>query len=73
MLIYTKTIEEIFKNPLLGQGLNAYIEIKNINGKSNYTDNYESQILTILIETGFVGFFFLFIYIYFFCYKNKTE
>jgi hypothetical protein len=65
MLIYTKTIEEIFKNPLLGQGLNAYIEIKNINGKSNYTDNYESQILTILIETGFVGFFF-YLYIFIF-------
>jgi len=67
ILIYTITIKEIFKNPLLGQGLNAQIEIKNINGKSNYTDNYESQILAILIETGFVG-FFIYLYIFIFSF-----
>ena len=68
-LIYTKTIEEIFKNPLLGQGLNAHIEIKDIRGNSIYTDNYESQILTILIETGFVG-FFIYLYIFFFSFTK---
>jgi hypothetical protein len=71
-LIYTKTIEEIFKNPLLGQGLNAHIEIKNINGKSNYTDNYESQILTIFIETGFLG-FFIYLYIFIFSFVKIKQ
>jgi O-antigen ligase len=67
IIIYQKTIEEIFKNPLLGQGLNAHIEIKNITENNVYTDNYESQILTILIETGFVG-FFIYLYIFIFSF-----
>jgi O-antigen ligase len=67
ILIYKQTVEEIFKNPLLGQGLNTHIQIKNTTGNNVYTDNYESQILTILIETGFVG-FFIYLYIFIFSF-----
>lgn len=67
-IIYKNTIKYIFEEPILGHGLNSYIEIENIFKNKTLTDNYESQLLTILMEIGFVGFF---IYSYIFIYSFK--
>jgi hypothetical protein len=66
--IYKNSIKNIFEKPMLGHGLNAYLEIENIFKKKISTDNYESHFLTVLIEVGFLGFI---IYLYIFIYSFK--
>jgi hypothetical protein len=64
---YLTATKEIFKKPLLGHGYNTYLEFENFFGDTVLSDNYESHLLTILIEIGFVGFFFyLYIFIHLF-------
>jgi hypothetical protein len=65
LLIYKLTIKEILKNPIIGSGLNHYIEIEDANNNKKILYNYESHILTILIEIGLLG---LLIYLYLFFY-----
>jgi hypothetical protein len=65
LLTYKLTIKEILKNPIIGSGLNHYVEIEDVNNKKKILYNYESQLLTILIEVGLLG---LLIYVYLFVF-----
>jgi len=65
LLTYKLTIKEILKNPIIGSGLNHYVEIKDVNNNKKIVYNYESHPLTILIEVGLLG---LLIYAYLFVF-----
>ena len=65
LLTYKLTIKEILKNPILGSGLNHYIEIEDVNNNKKILYNYESHLLTILIEVGLLG---ILIYAYLFAF-----
>jgi hypothetical protein len=65
LLTYKLTIKEILKNPILGSGLNHYVEIEDVNNNKKILYNYESHLLTILIEVGLLG---LLIYAYLFVF-----
>ena len=65
LLTYKLNIKEILKNPILGSGLNHYVEIEDVNNNKKILYNYESHLLTILIEVGLLG---LLIYAYLFVF-----